>query len=55
MLQLGQQTGQLVGIYLKSVVPEVPDFDDSDRRLEWKFENCRAQGSINDEIALAFG
>jgi hypothetical protein len=29
-LQLGQQAGQLFGIYLKSVVPEVPDFDDSD-------------------------
>jgi hypothetical protein len=54
-LQLGQQAGQLFGIYLKSVVPEVPDFDDSDRRLQWSFVNCRAQGALDDELFVAFG
>jgi hypothetical protein len=55
MFQLGQQPGQLAGVYLKSVTPEVPDFDDSETRLIWKFADCRAQGSGDDEIAIAFG
>ncbi|HYZ85289.1 MAG TPA: phage tail tube protein, partial [Bryobacteraceae bacterium] len=54
MFQLGQQPGQLFGVYLNSVVPEVPEFDDSDPRLQWRFKNCRAQGSDNDELILAF-
>ncbi len=29
MMQLGQQQGELFGIYMQSVVPEVPAFDDS--------------------------
>jgi hypothetical protein len=55
MIQLGQQQGELLGIYLQSVVPEVPAFDDSDRRQQWQFQSCRAQGSVNDEIYVAFG
>jgi hypothetical protein len=55
MFQLGQQTGQLFGAYLKGVVPAVPEFDDSDRRLQWRFASCRAQGTVNDELYLAFG
>jgi hypothetical protein len=55
MLQLGQQAGQLFGAYMKSVAPEVPEFDDSDRRLEWRFVNCQAQGTVDDEIYVAFG
>jgi hypothetical protein len=55
MMQLGQQQGELFGIYLKSVVPEVPAFDDSERRQQWQFQNCRAQGSVDDEIYVAFG
>ncbi len=55
MFQLGQQVGQLFGVYLKSVVPEVPEFDDTDRRLEWRFVDCRAQGTVDDEIYVAFG
>ncbi len=55
MIQLGQQQGQLFGVYMKSVVPEVPEFDDSERRQEWRFRACRAQGSIDDEIFFAFG
>lgn len=54
-LQLGQQPGQLCGIYFKSVIPEIPEFDDGGRRLEWKFSSCRAQGTIDDEIFIAFG
>ncbi len=55
MMQLGQQQGELFGIYMQSVVPEVPAFDDSDKRLQWQFQSCRAQGSVNDEIYVAFG
>lgn len=55
MFQLGQQAGQLFGVYMKSVVPEVPEFDDSDRRLEWRFVNCQAQSTVDDEIYVAFG
>ena len=55
MLQLGQETGQLFGMYLKSVIPETPEFDDSETRLLWKFRGCRAQGTVDDEMAVAFG
>jgi hypothetical protein len=55
MFQLGQQQGELFGVYLKSMLPESPDFDDSETRLIWKFADCRAQGSGEDEIVLAFG
>jgi Phage tail tube protein len=55
MLQLGQRPGELFGIYMKSVVPEVPEFDDTDRRQQWQFQNCRAQGGLDDEIFVAFG
>jgi hypothetical protein len=55
MMQLGQQQGELFGLYMQSVVPEVPAFDDTDKRLQWQFQSCRAQGSVNDEIFFAFG
>ncbi len=55
MLQLGQRQGELFGIYMKSVVPEVPEFDDAEKRQQWHFLNCRAQGGLNDEIFVAFG
>lgn len=55
MIQLGQQQGELLGVYMQSVVPEVPDFDDSSVRQQWQFQNCRAQGTGDDEIYIAFG
>jgi hypothetical protein len=55
MFQMGQINGQLLGIYLKSLVPEVPVFDDTDHRLKWKFSDIRAQGTANDEVVVAFG
>lgn len=54
MFQLGEKTQQLFGVFLKSVVPEVPDFDDSEPRLSWQFRDCRAQGTGDDEIVVAF-
>ncbi len=55
MFQLGQQDGQLLGIQMNSLVPEVPDFDSGQTRLEWKFDSSRAQGAFDDEITIAFG
>ena len=46
MIQLGQQQSQLFGVYMKSVVPEVPEFDDSDRRQEWRFRRAGRRGAL---------
>jgi hypothetical protein len=55
MFQLGEQAGQLLGVYLQSVVPDVPEFDDSDNRLQWRFRSARAQGTVDDEVVIALG
>jgi hypothetical protein len=55
MFQLGTQPGQLFGALLKNVVPEMPSFDDTEVRLRWRFTDCRAQGSFDDELVIAFG
>ncbi len=55
MFQLGEQPSQLCGVYLKSVVLEVPEFLDDEVKLEWRFRDCRAQGAVDDEIFIAFG
>jgi len=55
MLQLGEQTNQLLGAYMPAMVPEVPEFDDGETRLQWKFQNSRAQGTAGDELYIAFG
>jgi hypothetical protein len=55
MFQLGEAAGQVMGVYLKSVLPEVPEFDDGQNRLQWRFRASRAQGTIDDEISVAFG
>ncbi len=54
MLQLGQQQGQILGIFMQQVVPEIPVYDDSQPRLQWRFNNNLAQGVSNDEIFIAF-
>ncbi len=55
MFQLGAGAGQLFGVYLKAVTPETPEFDDGEARLRWRFSGCRAQGTADDEIYVAFG
>ncbi len=54
MLQLGQTSGQLFGAYMQSVVPQVPELDDSQRLVQWKVSGSRAQGTGNDELVVAF-
>ncbi len=55
MFQLGEVEGQLMGVWLKSVVPDVPEFDDGENRLRWKFKSGRAVGTVDDEVVVAFG
>jgi hypothetical protein len=54
MLQLGQQQGQVMGIFMPKVVPEIPLYEDSEPRLQWEFHNNLAQGVADDEITIAF-
>jgi hypothetical protein len=55
MFQLGQTAGQMAGVYMKGMIPDVPEFDDAETRLKWKFTNTRAQGTVEDEVVVAFG
>lgn len=55
MIQLGQQPNQLFAGYLKSLIPQVPEYDDGEARLKWRFRGSRAQGTVDDEITIAFG
>jgi hypothetical protein len=55
MFQLGNAAGQMMGVYLPSVIPAVPEFNDSANRLQWNFRPSRAQGTVDNEIAVAFG
>jgi len=52
--QLGDQAGQVCGLYMPAVVPEVPEYEDKEMELEWRFTGCIAQGTAEDEIFVAF-
>lgn len=54
MFQTGQTATQMMGVYVQSIVPDVPQFDDTSERLQWKFSNARAQGTANNELIVAF-
>lgn len=54
MLQLGQQQGQLMALLMATVTPEIPNYDDSETRLQWTFKNNLAQGTSENEIYIAF-
>jgi hypothetical protein len=53
MFQMGEQPGQLCGVYMPAVTLETPQFDDSSARLQWTFTG-RAQGSADDELFISF-
>jgi hypothetical protein len=55
MFQLGEQATQLFGAYMPAMVPQVPEFEDNETRLQWKFSNDRAQGTAENELYVAFG
>ncbi len=54
MLQLGQQNGQIMGIFMPSITPEIPAYIDSQTRLQWQFKNNLAQGTAENEISISF-
>jgi hypothetical protein len=54
VLQLGQKQGQIMGIFLPAVTPEIPSYNDSETRLLWEFKNNLGQGVSNDEAYVAF-
>ena len=54
MFQLGKTSGQMMAVYLQSVIPTVPEFIDTQNRQQWKFRPSRAQGTIDNEIQIAF-
>ena len=53
MFQMGQQRGQMMGVYLPSVMLEMPQYDERDPRLIWDFKANTAQGTNNDELFVA--
>ncbi len=55
MFQLGNTSGQMMAVYLQSVIPTVPEFNDGQNRLQWQFRPSRAQGTVDNEIQVAFG
>lgn len=55
VLQMGEVAGQMCGLWLKSFVPETPEFIDTETRLRWRFSASRAQGGASDELRVAFG
>jgi hypothetical protein len=55
MFQLGNTSGQMTAVYLQSVIPTVPEFNDGQNRLQWQFRPSRAQGTVDNEIQVAFG
>lgn len=55
VLQMGEMAGQMCSVWLKSFVPETPEFIDSETRLRWRFAASRAQGGASDELWVAFG
>lgn len=53
MLQIGNQPGSMFGIYLPAVLFAVPEFEDTQSRLLWRFRSSLALGAENDEIFIA--
>jgi hypothetical protein len=54
-IQLGNAPGAMAAVYLKSFIPAVPEYNDSETQLLWSFRSSQAQGTGDDEIYFAFG
>lgn len=54
-IQLGDQAGAMAAVYIKTFVPQIPQFNDAETRLLWNFSSSRAQGAGDDEVFFAFG
>jgi len=53
-IQLGNQAGQLVGVYIPRFVPEIPELQDANTRVVMNYPGSIAYGVSNDEISIAF-
>lgn len=55
-LQLGTVAGNIFGVYMNKLVPQLPTNDDGQKQLVWKFTGSRAgDGTSSGEIFVAFG
>jgi len=54
MLQLGQQPGQIMAVYMPNIVPEFPLFRNAELNLSWQFKSNLARGVADDEAYIAF-
>lgn len=54
MVQMGNKAGELVGIYLPSVVLSIPAMGEKDSRVVMSYGKCVGYGAANDEISVAF-
>jgi len=54
-LQMGNAAGELCGIWISRFVADAPEYEEMDTRLTWRFRQGRAEGTVNDEIYVAFG
>jgi len=54
-LQIGEEPGRMCGVWISRFVADAPEFEDNDTRLLWRFRHGRAEGTVNDEIFVAFG
>lgn len=54
-LQMGEDPGRMCGIWISRFTPEVPEYEDDETRLKWRFRHGRAEGSADDDLFVSFG
>ncbi len=54
-LQMGDAEGSMCGVYIPALIPAVPELLDGEERLRWRLRGCKAIGTGEDEIHVAFG
>lgn len=55
MVQMGEVSGALCGIYIPNFVPAPAEFLDNEERLRWRLRGSVAQGTREDELYVVFG
>lgn len=55
MVQMGEISGAMCGLYVPNFIPSPPEFLDGEERLRWRLRGCVAQGTQEDEIFVVFG
>ncbi|MBI4893436.1 MAG: hypothetical protein HY821_22635 [Acidobacteria bacterium] len=54
-LQMGEAEGSMCGVYIPALIPAVPELLDDEERLRWRLRGCKAIGTGEDEVHVAFG